>query len=123
MTDRALDRFESLFDDEAALILSDSDILTDRLVELVETGLDVIEAILADGSEDMKIAALTKILPLATKVAEKRQDQSLAHIITEARNMMLEVFPDRTAINPALGIGDGEDDVDDEEPDPGTLDP
>lgn len=99
MASDALDRFEQLFTtDDAAELLATSDELSDRLVDIVEMGLDVIEQILVDGQDDTRIAALQKILPLATKVAERRGDAALKHLHSTMRDMMYEVFPDRTAL-------------------------
>lgn len=109
----ALDRFDALFtDDDTADLFTSSDQLTDRLVEIVETGLDVIEAIMVDGEASIQIAALQKILPLATKVAEKRQDATFANITEVMRQMMFEVFPDRTALQSEFGMVNDSDDVD-----------
>lgn len=95
----AFDRFEALFTDETAELLSTSDALSDRLVEIVELGLDTIEAMIVDGDDQLQIAALQKILPLATKVAEKRQDASTANMLEVMRQMMMEVFPDRESLS------------------------
>ena len=73
-----LDAFDALFDDDILAQLAADDRLTDRLIDIVETGLNVVELILASGDINSQLAALQKILPLATKVADKRLDATFA---------------------------------------------
>lgn len=96
-----LDAFDALFDDELLTQLASEDRLTERLVAIVELGLDIVEKIMLTGDDASQLAALQKILPLATKVADKRQDTMYARIGEELRAMFAEVFPDRQAIEDA----------------------
>ena len=105
-----LDAFDALFDDDILAQLAADDRLTDRLIDIVETGLNVVELILASGDINSQLAALQKILPLATKVADKRQDATFARIGEELRAMFGEVFPNRQAIEDAYAPLLGPDD-------------
>lgn len=105
-----LDAFDALFDDDILAQLAADDRLTDRLIDIVETGLNVVELILASGDINSQLAALQKILPLATKVADKRQDATFARIGEELRSMFGEVFPNRQAIEDAYAPLLGPDD-------------
>ena len=99
--DRDLDSFaafDALFDDDTLEELTRSDQLTERLAEIVSDGLSIIESLMVDGEPDMQLAAVVKILPLATKVLDKRQNATLDRIADELRKMFGEVFPDHAAI-------------------------
>lgn len=114
-----LDAFDALFDDDILAQLAADDRLTDRLIDIVETGLNVVELILASGDINSQLAALQKILPLATKVADKRQDATFARIGEELRSMFGEVFPNRQAIEDAYApLLEPDDDAD---PSPGIV--
>ena len=98
MTRDALAEFEALFNDEAADELAKSDRATDRLVDLLELSVDAVEHMILHGEPTAKLNAIAKILPLATKVAEKRQNAEMDRVIQTARAMFLEMFPERAAI-------------------------
>lgn len=85
--------FDALFDDETLAELTRNDELTERLAQIVGDGLDMIEALMVDGEPDMQLAAVVKILPLAVKVLDKRQNATLDRIADELRRMFAEVFP------------------------------
>lgn len=89
----AYDAFDALFDDETLAELTRNDELTERLAQIVGDGLDMIEALMVDGEPDMQLAAVVKILPLAVKVLDKRQNATLDRIADELRRMFAEVFP------------------------------
>lgn len=114
-----LDRFDALFDDDTlAAELASDDRLTQRLVGIVELGLDVVEELILTGDTATQLGALQKILPLATKVADKRQDAMYARIVEVAREMLMEVFPDRQAIEDAYADRFAQDPPDDATPVP-----
>jgi hypothetical protein len=94
----AYDAFDALFDDEALDGLTQSDELSDRLAELVSDGLTLIEAMMVDGDDDFRLTAILKILPLAVRVLDKRQNATQDRIAQTMRAMFTEIFPDRLAV-------------------------
>ena len=84
-----LDAFDALFDDDILAQLAADDRLTDRLIDIVETGLNVVELILASGDINSQLAALQKILPLATKVADKRA----SFLLPDVGKIQLAIVP------------------------------
>lgn len=113
MAHDALAEFEALFDEDSADAIAESDQATERIISIMNLGMDVIEDIIMNGEPNAQIAALTKIFPLAVKVAERRTDAELNRVVKTCQAMFLEIFPNRVNVEEQFAEIEAEFDIPD----------
>lgn len=70
--------------------IAEEDSLSERIVDIVETALDMIEDMLADGDDEARMQVIQKFLPMAQRIIQTRHDSRMEAIADECRKQIAE---------------------------------